>query len=74
MYTLLCGAFPFRATNEKELYSKIIKGSFTFPDHMSQNACDLVKKILVLDPNARPTSEEVYFIFYFFLDFKRFLV
>jgi MAP/microtubule affinity-regulating kinase len=59
LYTLLCGAFPFRALNEKELYSKITKGVYNFPDHMSSSACDLVRRILNLTPAIRPTAEEV---------------
>jgi serine/threonine protein kinase len=59
LYTLLCGAFPFRAMNEKELYGKITKGVFSFPDHMSSSACDLVRRILNLTPGNRPSADEV---------------
>ena len=59
LYTLLCGMFPFRATNEKELYSKIIKGVYIFPEHMSAGACDLVRRLLNLNPKERPVAEEV---------------
>lgn len=59
MYTLLCGAFPFRALNEKELYCKIVKGVYNFPDHISSNAGELVKKILNLNPTDRPSADEV---------------
>lgn len=61
LYTLLCGMFPFRATNEKELYSKITKGLFTFPDHMSQLSCDLVNKMLNINSDERPSCDEVAF-------------
>ena len=62
-YTLLSGMFPFRATNEKELYSKITKGLFIFPDHMSKLACNLVTKMLHLVSDQRPSCDEVNFLF-----------
>ena len=58
-YTLLCGAFPFRAQNEKELYAKITRGSFVFPDHVPNSACIIIRKILNLNPNLRPKADEV---------------
>jgi len=59
MFTLLCGAFPFRATNEKDLYSKIIKGVYSFPEHVSSSACDLIRRILGLDPSTRPSADSI---------------
>jgi serine/threonine protein kinase len=59
LYTLLCGAFPFRALNEKELYNKIVKGIYNFPDHITSKAANLIQKILNLNPNERPTAEGV---------------
>jgi serine/threonine protein kinase len=59
LYTLLCGSFPFRAMTEKELYGKITKGIYTFPDHMSSSACDLVRKLLSLTATDRPLVEEI---------------
>ena len=32
MFNLIYGRCPFRAENERELYKKITKGSFGFPD------------------------------------------
>ena len=31
LYTMLFGVQPFKATNEKDLFRKIIKGSFNLP-------------------------------------------
>lgn len=59
LYCMLCGAFPFRATKEDELYSKIIKGDFTFPDFVSEGAKKLIKKMLNKKPSERPTTEEI---------------
>lgn len=59
LFTLLCGAFPFRANSEKELYAKITKGVFSCPEHLSQSVCELIRKILVIKPADRPTAQEV---------------
>lgn len=34
-YRMLYGVPPFRAANEKELYQKIMKGHYTFPDFIN---------------------------------------
>jgi len=59
LFTLLCGAFPFRANTEKELYGKITKGNFSCPEHLSQAVCELIRKILVIKPTDRPDAQEV---------------
>lgn len=61
LFTLLCGAFPFRANSEKELYVKITKGVFSCPEHLSQNVCELIRRILILKPTDRPNAEDVIF-------------
>lgn len=38
LYAMLCGAFPFRGPTDKELYKKISRGSFTYPEHVSLEA------------------------------------
>jgi serine/threonine protein kinase len=64
LFTLLCGSFPFRGLSEKELYSKIIKGSFSIPDHISCEAKNLIQKILIVNPVNRINSRDVIFIIY----------
>jgi serine/threonine protein kinase len=59
LYTLLCGCFPFRAMSEKELYSKITKGVYNFPEHMSSASSELLRKLLSLEPSQRPQVEEI---------------
>lgn len=59
LFTLLCGTFPFRALSEKELYSKIIKGSFITPEHVSYDAKCLLQKILLVNPTNRIDAEKV---------------
>jgi len=50
MFALVSGVFPFRSPLERELYRKIIKGTFEFPPHVSINTRQIIEKILVLDP------------------------
>jgi len=59
LYTLLCGAFPFKALSEKELYGKIAKGVYNLPTYLSNEAKTLIKKILVINPTSRPTAEDI---------------
>jgi serine/threonine protein kinase len=38
LYALLCGRFPFKGQNDKELYSNICKQDLPIPDHISRSA------------------------------------
>ena len=61
LYAMLCGSFPFDDDSEQILYSKIIKGIFEFPDDivLSDEAKNLIKKILVVNPCYRATIEDI---------------
>jgi serine/threonine protein kinase len=59
LYALLSGTFPFRASSDRELYSKIIRGRPSFPDSVSIPAMQLIKRMLSLDPAQRPSAWEV---------------
>ena len=59
LYVLLCGTFPFKAQDEKELYRKIIKGTFDFPPHLSYGAKNLIAKLLMYNPFDRIESKDV---------------
>lgn len=38
LYAMLCGCFPFSAKTYPDLYKKIIRGSFRFPDNFPSGA------------------------------------
>lgn len=59
LYALLCGCFPFKAANEKELYQKILKGEFKAPEGASQEVTHLLKKLLIVSPQYRLRINEV---------------
>eukprot|EP01135_Chromosphaera_perkinsii_P003591 Nk52_evm49s248 gene=Nk52_evmTU49s248 len=53
LFTLLVGKYPFLDSDPEKLFSKIKRGSFSIPRHMSPEAADLVSKILVVDSSRR---------------------
>eukprot|EP00475_Leptophrys_vorax_P022944 TRINITY_DN3122_c0_g1_i1.p1 TRINITY_DN3122_c0_g1~~TRINITY_DN3122_c0_g1_i1.p1 ORF type:complete len:630 (-),score=105.96 TRINITY_DN3122_c0_g1_i1:1000-2889(-) len=53
LYTMLCGELPFEDDSLIGLYSKIKKGGFKVPSHLSSEALSLIQGLLVLEPEAR---------------------
>jgi len=62
VYLLLSGSLPFMGRSQKELFRKIVAGKFDFDDEewgqVSDDAKDLVRKMLVLDPSKRITAAD----------------
>ena len=56
LYAMLCGCFPFRGANDKELYRKICRGVFHLPDHVPGGAKALLARIFNVDPGKRPSA------------------
>ncbi|CAD8194709.1 unnamed protein product [Paramecium octaurelia] len=61
IYTLLIGKPPFETSDVKTTYTKISQCQFNFPDHIqiSENARNLISRILILDPSKRLTLDEI---------------
>lgn len=61
MYTMLVGKPPFETNDVKMTYKRIKMNAYTFPDHipMSEEARELISRILVTDPLERPTIDEI---------------
>jgi len=61
-YVLLCGFSPFLSSTQTGLFEKIIKCEYDFPDpewtHISENAKDFIRHLLVKDPKTRFTATE----------------
>ena len=53
LFVMLCGFLPFNDEKNDILYKKIVKGEFFLPKFLSQNAKDLISKILSVDPDLR---------------------
>lgn len=59
LYALLCGSFPFRGQNDRDLYRKIVRGVFHVPDCVGTEARNLLCRVLTTDMSRRPTVDEV---------------
>lgn len=59
LYGMLCGYFPFKSHSDKECYKKILTGIVYIPSFVSFEPKELIEKILVLDPEKRPTAKEI---------------
>ncbi|KAI8144741.1 kinase-like domain-containing protein [Fennellomyces sp. T-0311] len=61
-YMLLCGYQPFQAEDQVELMAEITEAKFEFHErywrNISQDAKDFIRRLLTLDPKARPTATE----------------
>lgn len=63
LYVMLCGYPPFDSDSNEENMNNIKAGKYSFPspdwDNVSDQAKDLVRKMLTPDPKKRITAEEV---------------
>jgi len=61
-YVLLCGFSPFLSSDQTGLFEKIMKAEYDFPDpewtHISENAKDFIRKLLVKDRGVRYTAAQ----------------
>jgi calcium/calmodulin-dependent protein kinase I len=62
VYLLLSGNLPFMGRSQKELFRKIVAGKYEFSDDswadVSEDARELVRKMLVLNPDDRITAKD----------------
>ncbi|KAJ9101716.1 hypothetical protein QFC21_003055 [Naganishia friedmannii] len=59
LYTLLCGGLPFDDDDEEVMKSLIYKGEYEEPECLSEEAKDLIRNILQLEPVKRLSIEEI---------------
>lgn len=59
LYAMLYGNFPFKADDVDELENLILAGKYSLPKDISEEARDLLSKILNPDPHTRFTAEEI---------------
>lgn len=59
LFALLCGSFPFRGQNDRDLYRKIVRGVFHCPEVVGEYARNLLNRVLTVDMNRRPTVDDV---------------
>ncbi|CAG9310243.1 unnamed protein product [Blepharisma stoltei] len=58
LYAMLCGTVPFKAKNLNDLHKLILLGKYNIPDHISEEAKDLISKFLTAIPQYRITLRE----------------
>eukprot|EP00929_Paragymnodinium_shiwhaense_P079133 TRINITY_DN41144_c0_g2_i3.p1 TRINITY_DN41144_c0_g2~~TRINITY_DN41144_c0_g2_i3.p1 ORF type:complete len:554 (-),score=95.47 TRINITY_DN41144_c0_g2_i3:6-1667(-) len=59
IFAVICGYLPFEDQNTNELYRKIVHAQYTAPNFISEQARDLIKRILQTDPEKRITLEQI---------------
>ena len=59
LFAMLSGYLPFEAKDNYSLFKKIIKCEINYPDDISENALDLMKKILINDPSKRISINDI---------------
>ncbi|KAG9049232.1 spindle assembly checkpoint kinase [Tulasnella sp. UAMH 9824] len=58
-YEFLCGRPPFEDKDEKATYKRIARVRYQFPSHVSEEAKDVISKLLVHNPDKRMSLSEV---------------
>lgn len=56
---MLCGYLPFDEESKSVLYQKILSCRYSIPRHVSSEARDLIKKLLVRDTKERLTIAQI---------------
>ena len=59
LYAMLCGYLPFEDPDNEVLFKKILECNLEFPNYVKKLSIDLIKKILVTDPEKRITIPEI---------------
>ena len=62
LYILLCGFPPFNGLTDADIMNRVQEGTFTFPapmwDNISDDAKDLVSRLLTFEADERMTAED----------------
>ena len=69
LYILLCGVPPFWAETEQGIFEQVLHGSLDFDSDpwpsVSDNAKDLLRRVLIRDPKKRLTAHQVLCEYYY---------
>lgn len=57
---LVCGALPFDGTTLQSLRNRVISGKFRIPYFMSADCENLIRHMLVVEPEKRFTMKSIY--------------
>eukprot|EP00359_Climacostomum_virens_P006196 CAMPEP_0204915052 /NCGR_PEP_ID=MMETSP1397-20131031/13043_1 /ASSEMBLY_ACC=CAM_ASM_000891 /TAXON_ID=49980 /ORGANISM="Climacostomum Climacostomum virens, Strain Stock W-24" /LENGTH=407 /DNA_ID=CAMNT_0052086909 /DNA_START=202 /DNA_END=1422 /DNA_ORIENTATION=- len=59
LYVMLCGFYPFKGKDDKDLFQRIIIGQFEIPHVIPAAPRGLIYRMLNLDPDRRPSVKEI---------------
>ena len=51
LFAMVAGYFPFKGSNDKEMYRKIMRGYLSYPKGLSMNTKSFISCLLMMDPN-----------------------
>lgn len=57
LYQMLTGMMPFDGTSQEQVFGKIKLGIFKMPKHLSEQAQDLIRKMIEVNPDKRITAK-----------------
>ena len=58
LYQVLTGKMPFDSNSQSGLFAKIKKGKFEKPKSISDEAIDLINKMITVDPRKRISARD----------------
>ena len=59
LFAMICGYLPFEDNDNEILFAKILKCRIHYPKHIGELPLDLMKKIVVPEPNKRITLTQI---------------
>lgn len=59
LYALVYGNMPFRGVTVREIKEKVLKGKFLLKDSVSKEVRDLIRGMLVIEPEDRLSIKEI---------------
>ena len=59
LFAMLCGYLPFEDKDNDILFKKILDCNIDFPEYLSDTAKDLIRKILVVNPEERISIDNI---------------
>jgi hypothetical protein len=60
LYTMICGAVPYRGSSLQELLDSEINKEIEYPSFLSPSAKDLIQKLLQFEPTKRVSFPEIF--------------
>ena len=59
LYAMVTGQLPWTKQNQNELFDQIIKAEYKIPTYLSENLANLIKSMMHINENQRPTTKQI---------------